>query len=409
MTYLYSKISSDGYLGSGGLTTFSIYAGLSADELSLHSSVGSLQLLAFYRNDLSVNTGGYEFWSIIYSHLFVCNSMIEGLNNNTSISAIVQKQLLSEAKFMRALLYWYLINIYGDVPLIHGTDYKINSGLSRSPKSEVIASIIKDLEEAEQFLSKDYLDRTLLKVSSERIRPNKYAASAMLARAYLYNKEYSKAISKSTEIITQDSFYGLTELENVFLKNSKEAIWQLQPVNSNWNTEDARIFILPSTGPNNSSNPVFLSPYLVNAFEIGDRRKEIWTSVYSDITGDYFYPTKYKNATNGLAVTEYLMVLRLAEQYLIRAEARVMQGNIEDGISDVNLLRARARDNIPGSLPNLPNSLNKEEALMAIIQERKIELFTEWGHRWLDLKRYDIIDNIMSSVTSQKRWYLGYD
>ncbi len=75
------------------------------------------------------------------------------------------------------------------------------------------------------------------------------------------------------------------------------------------------------------------------------------------------------------------MVLRFAELYLIRAEARANQDNLEGAIDDLNEIRSRA------GLPDLLDTLTKDEVLLAIEKERKLELFTEWGHRWLDLKR----------------------
>jgi hypothetical protein len=75
------------------------------------------------------------------------------------------------------------------------------------------------------------------------------------------------------------------------------------------------------------------------------------------------------------------MVLRLAEQYLIRAEARAQQNNLAGAKDDVDAVRLRA------GLPVLPDNLNRDEMLLAIEQERRIELFSEWGHRWFDLKR----------------------
>ena len=90
------------------------------------------------------------------------------------------------------------------------------------------------------------------------------------------------------------------------------------------------------------------------------------------------------------------MVLRLAEQYLIRAEASANSGDLGGAIKDLNTIRSRA------GLPPLANSLNRSQVLSAVAQERKVELFAEWGHRWFDLKRTGAIDSVMSIVTPQK-------
>jgi starch-binding outer membrane protein, SusD/RagB family len=232
--------------------------------------------------------------------------------------------------------------------------------------------------------------------SEERVRPNKWAAIALLARAYLYNNDYVNA-EQQASLIINNSMYDTVPLNQVFSKNSKEAIWQLQPVNNGWNTEDARKFKLPASGPNTSSFPVYLSAFLMNSFENGDKRRIIGNWVNSTTVGatTYYYPYKYKSATSGAPVTEYSMMLRLAEQYLIRAEARAQQNKIAEGQADLNVIRKRA---------GLANTTADDKAslLTAILHERQVEFFTELGHRWLDLKRTDNIDQVMSLVTPIK-------
>ena len=90
--------------------------------------------------------------------------------------------------------------------------------------------------------------------------------------------------------------------------------------------------------------------------------------------------------------SEYYMVLRLTEQYLIHAEASAEQNKLADAIADINLIRRRA------GLPDLPDSLDQAQTLSAIMQERRIELFAEWGHRWLDLKRTGQADAVLGPI-----------
>jgi hypothetical protein len=87
-------------------------------------------------------------------------------------------------------------------------------------------------------------------------------------------------------------------------------------------------------------------------------------------------------------------VLRLAEQYLIRAEARANQNNIAGAVDDINVIRTRA------GLPAVSQGVSKDQCLLAIEQERRIELFTEWGHRWFDLKRTNRADAVLSTLKS---------
>jgi hypothetical protein len=411
LTGLYMGMSS----GTGGGTSFftasqsiSLYGGLLADEFTLYNGISTTDpKYYYYTNSLYSNasgTQGTEFWGI-YSAIFTCNAAIEGLSKSSSLTPSVKQQLLGEAKFMRAFFYFYLVNLFGDVPVVLSTDWQGNVANARISKEQVYSTIIQDLKEAKDLLSTDYLDGNLLKYSttSERVRPTKWAASALLARVYLYKgnltgsaDNYTNAEAEASAVISNTALYDTVSLNNVFLKNSKEAIWQLQPINSQWNTEDARVFIL-NTSPVglNSNHPVYLDTLLVNKFDNTDKRKTNWLKTYTDASGTYYYPYKYKSATQNNPLTEYLMVLRLGEQYLIRAEARAQLGNINGAKADLNVIRVRA--GLTGT-----NANDQPSLLAAILQERQLELFSEWGHRWFDLKRTKNTDPVMTMVTPLK-------
>lgn len=405
---LYTLISRNNYppySSSATIPTISLWAGLSADELTLWSSSTSATQIAYYRNSLSASTAGFEFWQNTYPYIYTCNAAIKGLENSTTLTPSVKKQLLGEAKFMRAFFYFYLVNLYGDVPLVLSTDYTVNALISRTQASAVYSQIITDLKEAQDLLVDGYVTsdaKTLYTSATERVRPCKAAATALLARTYLYTKQWANAEAQATAIINNTAVYDTVPLNKVFLKNSKEAIWQLQPVTQGTitNTAEAPFFVLsvPSTGVN-STHPVYLNNLLLNSFETGDQRKTNgnWVNIYTDVTGTYYYPYKYKDVTQGANVTptEYTMILRLGEQYLIRGEARAQQNNISGAQSDLNVIRKRA------GLPN--TTANDQPSLLAaILHERQVELFTELGQRWLDLKRTGTVDAVMSVATPLK-------
>lgn len=396
LTGLYTAMGMDGFFT--GLQSISLLAGLSADELSLHSNATIITHLSYYANVLSANAfTGSEFWGPFYNYIYSCNAAIEGLTATNALSPAIKKQLLGEAKFMRAFYYFYIVNLFGDAPLAITTDYKVNTLLSRTPKEQVYQHIIEDLKEAQNLLSIEYLNEKLLAYTDtkERLRPTKWAAIALLARVYLFTGDYINAEAQATAVINNLSLYALSPLSDIFAMNSTEAIWQLQPVFIGRNTEDGWMFIIPSTGPDDD-HPVFLSPQLLDRFETADLRKKEWVGSVDVAGATYYYPFKYKSATLDEPLTEYLMVLRLGEQFLIRSEARAQLNNISGAQSDLNAIRMRA---------NLPNTVATDKAslLTAILNERQIELFTEWGHRWLDLKRSNNIDAVMSIVTPQKK------
>lgn len=166
-----------------------------------------------------------SFWETPYSFIYHTNAILEGLETATGVSEEARKQFRGEAKFLRAFFYFYLVNYFGDVPLILTTDYKVNTLLPREDKAKVYDAIIKDLTDAQADLSDAYY-------GPERTRPNKAAATALLARTYLYTEQWDKAEAEATKVINDPQYKLLADLDAVFLKNSKEAIWQLQTVNT---------------------------------------------------------------------------------------------------------------------------------------------------------------------------------
>lgn len=391
-----------------GLIFMSFYPGLSADELTLYDGASNPELINYYQNKVNPEVlSSTDFWSRTYKYIFVVNSAINGLTKSQTLNPAVKNQLLGESYFLRAFCYFYLVNLYGDVPLITSTDYASSSPQARETKENVYKLIIADLLEAEKNLDQNFVDITVIKTSQERVRPSRSAAIALLARAYLYTGDWSNAEIQATKLITNDAHFTLVGLDEVFQKNSKETIWSLQPISNdiNSNTGEGRLFILPEQGPW-ELNQVYLSDELLSKFDAGDQRLMHWVN-HLEIDGiTYNYAFKYKIGEVPVDNSEYSMVLRLAEQYLIRAEARIQQNKTADGIADLNALRTRATDmtenDVNKRLKPLPAILNKEQALTAVLHERQTELFTEWGHRWLDLKRSGTIDQIMPAVCLKK-------
>jgi hypothetical protein len=401
LTGIYTDMSEGSiFSGSGGI---SLRTGLSADELT-NTTDDSNILNYLYLNSLTNNGQDLNFWRDLYAYIFRVNSAIEGLSQSKTISSQVKQQLNGEAKFLRAFYYFYLVNLYGDVPLITTTNLKKNGIAGRTDTKLVYDQIISDLKDAQTNLSENYLESDASTPYDRRLRPNKSTATALLARVYLYNKLWQQAEEQASSIIANSTFYQLEQLESAFLINSKETIWSLQPVGVGDNTLDARIFVLQSgtlnadIGPNGGTRPVYLSSELFTSFENGDKRKSIWVDSINASGLTYPYAYKYKAWDLDQPRTENLIVFRLSEQYLIRAEARAQQGHIigaNSAASDLNLIRNRA------GISNT-TATDLTSMMTAILNERRWELFTEWGNRWLDLKRTGTIDQVMASVAILK-------
>jgi len=394
LTGIYAKISGNNFGSSPSLNSLSLFCGLSGDELVLYNNALEQVYIKYYTNALDSRIAGFECWNTIYPVVYYANAAIEGLAKSTTLTPAVKQQLLGEAKFIRAFCYFYLTNLYGDVALVTGTNYDQNATLSRAAQKDVWLQIVADLKDAENLLSENFVSSDAVTVTNERTRPSKWSAFALLARTYLYMGDWKNAEVYADKIISPGKFALESDIDRTFLAESAEAIWQLQPVIPGENTKDAGTFVLPQSGPSGRF-PAYLRSDLLGRFEPGDKRREKWIGSVSVGQATYYFPFKYKVNTIGAPVTEYLVAFRLAEQYLIRSEARAMQDNIAGAAADLNVIRSRA------GLPNTAAG-SKETLLGAIVQERSMELFTEWGHRWFDLKRMNSIDEIMNNIAAQK-------
>jgi hypothetical protein len=261
--------------------------------------------------------------------------------------------------------------LFDKVPLVTATDYASNAKMGRTPSDKIYDQIISDLQDAQHLLT--YFTSTDKPYQS--VRANSFAATALLARTYLYKKNWAAAEKAATRLI-ESPYYSLeSNLQQIFLADSREAILQFLPFTI-YNSAEGATFV-PQTGKPLNFN---LVPSLINAFEVNDKRREWINNIFYN-GSNYNYPYKYKR-NNGAPYTEYNMVLRLAEQYLIRAEARIMQNDLSGATADLNMIRARA------GLSLKTGFSSQQAAMIALEQERRIELFAEWGHRWFDLKRF---------------------
>lgn len=361
---LYTNMHTAGYGGYIFSADLTIYTGMSSDELYASYTGNS----DFTDNNLHADHFELEtLWSSAYTGIYQCNAFLEGVTGNERISAALQKQVRGEALFTRSLYYFELVNLFGGVPMITGTDFKTNMKKPRASTDSIYGMLISDLTTAMSLMQPAY-------PSAGHLRPNRYTAAALLARIYLYRGQWRQAADLATQIIGSN-MYQLIEPDKIFWDGSKEAIWQM-PYTTNYNqTADAQ-YLQSSYG----SPPSYaMTASLANAFETGDLRKSKWMDSVKVNGVTYYYARKYKNTYSGTPIEDY-MFFRLGEQYLIRGEALAHLDQLDSARSDIDTIRARA------GLGGTP-AVTKEEVLLAIEQERRVELFCELGHRWYDLKR----------------------
>ncbi|HEY4289869.1 MAG TPA: RagB/SusD family nutrient uptake outer membrane protein [Puia sp.] len=401
---LYQGVTNSPLTGRG----VNYYTSLSGDEgfsnnASIFAQLGlSLPEQDFYNDAVStgtINLSGETalLWSNPYGALgiFGANTAMEGINadHDSSLSLSARNQLIGECKTLRAYHYFSLVNLFGDVPLVLSTDWKTTALLPRASADAVYAQITKDLQDASGLLSGTY-------PSAGRQRPNRYVALGLLARVYLYRKQWDLARAMVDSVIGSGLYSLVPTLDNIFLDKSTEAIWQIgnSDLNSPKTAPGMGDFVPLSAGV---PPTIALNPSFAHAFETGDKRKTSWTRNLLTVNlttlkiDTLVSQYKYRNTstTTVAAGAEDLMVLRLAEMYLIRAEAVAQLGDPATAMSDVNVIRKRA--GLPAAFAS-----NLSEAMGIILHERQVELFVE-GHRWFDLKRVDSVNAVMARVKPQ--------
>jgi starch-binding outer membrane protein, SusD/RagB family len=389
---IFYNIVGSSYVAGGSSIGFD--AALYTDELANFDPTNSNNVALYTDNIQSQSIG---MWGPLYAHIYACNNAIEGIQGSTAI-LVNRNQYLGEAYFTRAWLYFNLVNLFGDVPLAVTTNFQNNNVLSRAPQAQVYAQILADLQKAQAMLPNDFRDGTGT-TTAIRARPNKFAATALLARLYLARKDWVNAEAQATTVINNTTLQ-MCPLTQTFLSTSTEMIWGLSPTGSSY-VNDYSTYnngmpaaIVPPKSILSYGLAASLSTTQVNNFEANDARYTNWVRAVTDVTTakTYYFPNKYKSNTNGV---EYIVVLRLAEQYLIRAEARAEQNNVQGAQSDLNVVRTRA--GLPATA-----AATQADLLTAILKERQSEFFTEQGMRFFDLKRTGTIDAVMNVIVAQK-------
>jgi hypothetical protein len=372
--------------------------GLYTDEL-VNLSI-NVNLLALYSNSVSSSTGHATVqWSTLYKQLYSVNLAIEGLTQANNLN--YKDQWLGEAYFLRGLIYFCLTNLYKDVPLALGSDYLHNNGLGRNSQSDVYAQIIDDLLQAQSMLTVEYRDGNgLVATNNIRARPNRATATALLARVYLYLQDWQNAAAQADKVIANSADYQMVNPAQTFLVNSKEIIWGIVPsqnAQSNYKVKDVAAFFIPKgRTPLSGGVSVILGDSLVKSFEANDLRYTNWVGIDSVPPASvYYFANKYKANGTYTTAQESIVMLRLAEQYLIRAEARAKLNNLSGALADLNAVRSRA--GLPAS-----TAATQTDILNAVQKERRVELFVEAGHRFFDLRRTGALDALMTKISPLK-------
>lgn len=351
--------------------------GTYTDDLSNEATTSTDGLLELYQNlHTDSNPAIYAYWAAAYQKIYVANAIMEGIEKSSSLSVEDKNRMKGEALLVRSILFFYLEQIFGDIPLPLTTDYTINASLSKTDYPQVLNKIGSDLTESISLVADEYRN-------VERIYPNRKVAQLMLAKVLMLQNRWAEAEVLLKEIAQSPLYTFENDITKVFNKSGSHIIWQLKPKNPGDATKELIAYYFANAAP----STVALSEDLVNVFSTGDLRKENWIAQVSIGGNTWYRADKYKNMENNM--TEYSIVLRLEEVYLLLAESLAQQGKVNEALLYVNPTRQRA-----GLLPiNAP--ISKAMLLNEIVLENRKEFFTEMGHRFFDLKRLNRLQTLL--------------
>jgi len=329
-------------------------------------------------------------WRASYVTIQRSNVVLSRIENVPFRVAATKNARIGEMKFIRALIYFNLVQLYGDVPLtINETkDPNFYFGKGRQPVAEVYNQIIKDLTEAIQVLP-----ATTTQVG----RVVKTAAQSLLGKVYLTQKKYADAKIQLDAVVASNTHILLPSVADIFSltnENNREIIFAVQFASGvNSNTEGSIMYqqFAPTGLISGAKGHNLPTRELYNKYMLTDTRRGNYVALTS---GNVPFNNKLKRPT--IAPTDGgsdVVVLRFADVLLMQAEVENELGNTIAAQAAINKVRNRA------GLANTGATLQPDLAT-AIELERRLELVGE-GYRWLDLLRTG------KAIATMNAWFIS--
>lgn len=396
--------------------------------------------IGFHRQDGEIQatnegrrSSAYEYlnryWNNYYRGIAKCNNILDNLGNPNDVDAEFLNNIEGQVRTLRAFYYFNLAVLWGDVPLYESTPSPGESNFPITPQTEIMAFAVSELETAIPLLSETKVNPSLL---------NRYSAHAILARVALQVKDYVKAKDAANLVINEGGYELFSDYRNLFThvgEGSNETVLSVQyekGIKTHGSVQsmgprrsggDGWSVIIPTrdlvdsyetiNGLPVDEDPLFnpLDPYQ-------NRDPRLTQSIFTNGDIDEAYDPDFqffvkpgidvKDVTNpaatfsGFSWKKYvdadgladrrnvdldIMVIRLAEIYLILAESELETGNVAEAANAMNIVRQRA------GLPNL-TSLDETDIRKVLRRERKVELAGE-GMRLYDIRRWEIGELVM--------------
>ncbi len=368
---VYSALSNSGYYG----TSFQSIGYLGSGDIQWTGTQSQVQEFITH-NVRADNATISTVWSSIYVTINRANHVLAKVPGvaDPLLTQARRDQYLGEAYFLRALAYFDLARTFGGVPLITQPTLKAtdNQGIARATQAETYAQVLRDLDAAEPLLPNPATVQP-----TDRYRATRKTVWALKARLYLYQGNWAQAESYATRLVADNANYQLLAPFNSFFANNvrgtAESVFEIfyngttepnthrgnwQPTSNGgtrqWAPNAGLVSVL-TTAPNNTPNGR--------------------STLIAAVGGTTWYGNLYYRNPG----SDPSYVFRIAELYLIRAEARAQQNNLAGALADLNAVRTRA------GLANSP-ATTQPDILLAIENERRLEFALE-PHRWFDLAR----------------------
>lgn len=373
---LYAEIRNLSFF-SGTDTGLGILLGSYSDDLNCYYDDQNGYRDIFLNQQQPTNSIVEMSWDTPYKMIFAANAIIYGVENSTELEQADISQLKGEALVIRSLFYFHLQQLFGDIPYTTSIDYEYNRNLDKTDSDQILMNLVSDLIQAAELLTDDYRN-------AERLYLNKKVAELLLAKVYLTQGNYILA-EQTVSLVLQSSMYQFeSDLNSVFDKSGMHILWQIQPLADSFPTWESLFFYFNDAPP----HAFALTNDLVNSFEQEDARKATWIKAVTVGDQTWYRADKYKNID--VNQNEYSIIFRIEEANFIMAEALGRQNRINEALNYLNLTRVRA------GLQPLEN-LSAEVFFEELLSEKRREFFTEFGHRFFDLKRLEKLNELAST------------
>ncbi|SDD44409.1 RagB/SusD domain-containing protein [Mucilaginibacter pineti] len=364
---LYNALGNDNYYGSNFPAISYLYGG---DVVWTGSQAAPQEISAHKTTAYNSYIG--SAWGAIYKTILSANYILEAVPkiSDPLFVTATKNQYLGEAYAARALSYFDLARGWGGVQLILTPTHtpSDHAGIKRSTLADTYAQVLSDLNTAE----------TLLPATTNRNRFTQKTIWALKARFYLYNKQWALAEQYATKIIGDNANYSLIGPYSSFFANNAvatpESIFEIAYSVSFKNTHSTW-FLPPALGGRREWSPSSTLVSLLNNPAVGGNRSALIAQTAPP--GNLWYGKLYYRNPLG---TDPAYVIRLAELYLIRSEARAQQDNNFDA-AVADLVSVRTRAGVTSAAPT-----SKADLLIAIDAERQVEFPFETD-RWFNLVR----------------------